>query len=76
MNQLREHFGARGMLVSHHQSSCFFQNGRQFCYVWKWLGKIRAAREYDGASIYAHTPEWEERFLETSMSFSTMEAFG
>ena len=21
--------------------------------------KLRAAREYDGASIYAHTPEWE-----------------
>ena len=38
------------------------------------LAKIRAVREYDGASIYAHTPEWEERFLKTSMAFSTMEA--
>ena len=33
------------------------------------LAKIRAAREFDGASIYAHTPEWEERFLKTSMAF-------
>ena len=38
------------------------------------LAEIRAAREYDGASICALTPEWEERFLKTSMAFSTMEA--
>ena len=30
--------------------------------------KIRAAREYDGASICAHTPEWEERSLKMSMA--------
>ena len=39
------------------------------------LAKIRVAREYDDASMYAHTPEWEERFLKTSMAFSTMEAY-
>ena len=39
------------------------------------LSKIRAAREYETASIYAHTPEWEERFLKMSMPFSTMEAY-
>ena len=37
------------------------------------LAIIRAAREHDRASIYALTPEWEERFLKTSMAFSTME---
>ena len=36
------------------------------------LAKIRAAREYDRASIHALTPEWEERFLNTSMAFCTM----
>ena len=30
--------------------------------------KHRAARDYDGASIYATTPEWEEKFLKTSMA--------
>ena len=39
------------------------------------LAITRAAREYDGASIYPHTPEWEERFLKTSMALSTMEAY-
>ena len=39
------------------------------------LAKIRAAREYAGASIDAHTPEWEERFLKTSMALSTVEAY-
>ena len=38
------------------------------------LAKIRAARDYDGASIFALTPEWEEKFLRTSMAFSTMKA--
>ena len=37
------------------------------------LAKIRAVREHDRASIYAHTPQWEERFLKTSMAFSTLE---
>ena len=41
----------------------------------KGLAKIRAAREYDGASIYALTPEWEERFLKTSMAFGIMKAY-
>ena len=39
------------------------------------LAKIRKGRKYDGASIRAVTPEWEERFLKTSMAFSTMEAY-
>ena len=30
--------------------------------------KHRAARDYDGASIHATTPEWEEKFLKTSMA--------
>ena len=29
------------------------------------LAKIRAARGYDGASIKALTPEWEERYMKT-----------
>ena len=36
------------------------------------LAKIRAAREYDGCAL---TPEWEERFLKTSMAFGIMEAY-
>ena len=32
------------------------------------LANIQAAREHDGASVHAHTPEWEERFLKTSMA--------
>ena len=41
------------------------------------LVKIRAAREHDRENMYALTPEWEERFLKTSMAFfSTMEAYG
>ena len=39
------------------------------------LVKIRAAGEFHGTSIYAHTPEWEEKFLQTSMAFNTMEAY-
>ena len=39
------------------------------------LAKIRAARDYDGASFFALTPEWEEKYLKTSMAFGTMEAY-
>ena len=39
------------------------------------LAKSRAARDYDGASIYATTPEWEEQFLKTSMAYRTTEAY-
>ena len=38
------------------------------------LAKISAARQYDGASLFALTPEWEEKCLKTSMAYSTMEA--
>ena len=38
------------------------------------LAKISAAREHDGASHFALTSEWEEKFLKTSMGHSTMEA--
>ena len=39
------------------------------------LVKIRAAREYDGASLFALSPEWNKKFLKTSMAHSTMEAY-
>ena len=39
------------------------------------LAKVRAAREYDGVSLFALPPEWNEKFLKTSMPHSTMEAF-
>ena len=53
--------------------------GIDLCGIWSGtlvngLAKIRAARNDDGASIYALTSEWEEKFLTTSMSCSTMEA--
>ena len=38
------------------------------------LAKISAARQYDGASLFGLTPEWEEKFLQTSMPCCTMEA--
>ena len=38
------------------------------------LAKIRAAREYDGVSLFAFAPEWDKKFLKTSMAHSTMEA--
>ena len=38
------------------------------------LAKIRAAREYDGASLFALSPEWNKKFLKTSMAHSTMDA--
>ena len=37
------------------------------------LAKIRVARDYDGASIRALIPEWEEWLLKTSVAFNTME---
>ena len=37
--------------------------------------QIRAARNFDGASIYALTSEWEAKFFKTSMACSTMEAY-
>ena len=39
------------------------------------LAKIQAAREYDGAPIHALTSEWKDKFLKTSMTYTTMEAF-
>ena len=39
------------------------------------LAKIRVAREYDGAPIFALSPEWNKKFLKTSMAHSTMEAY-
>ena len=35
--------------------------------------EISAAREYDGVSLVALAPEWEEKCLKTSMAYSTME---
>ena len=37
--------------------------------------KHRAARDDDGAAILTTTPEWEEKFLKTSMAYSTTEAY-
>ena len=39
------------------------------------IAKISAARENDGASIFALSPEWNKKFLKTSMAHSTMEAY-
>ena len=39
------------------------------------LAKKRAAHEYDGASIFALSPEWDKMFLRTSMAHSTIEAY-
>ena len=39
------------------------------------LAKICTAREYVGASIYALTSEWEDKFLKTSVAYSTMESY-
>ena len=39
------------------------------------LAKIHAARENDGVSLFALTSEWDEKFLKTSMAYSTMEAY-
>ena len=38
------------------------------------LAKISAAREHDGVSLFALTPEWEEQILKTSTTHSTVEA--
>ena len=38
------------------------------------LRKIRAAREYDGASLFAFSLKWNKKFLKTPMAHSTMEA--
>ena len=34
--------------------------------------RISAARQYDGVSLFALAPEWDESFLKTSMAYSTM----
>ena len=39
------------------------------------LKKIRAAREYDRAPIFALSHEWDEVFLRTSMAHNTTEAY-
>ena len=39
------------------------------------LAKIQTARESDHVALQTLTPAWEERFLKTSMAFSTMEAY-
>ena len=39
------------------------------------LAKIKAAREFDRASIHALSSEWKEKFLSPSMAHNTMEAY-
>ena len=51
-----------------------FRTAANSCTLVNGLAKIRAAREYDRASICALTPEWEEGFLNTSVACSVMEA--
>ena len=62
------------MWDSYHQSCCPFQYGRLLGYARQWNCEIRAARDHDGASICALTPEWEERLIKTSVALGTMEA--
>ena len=40
-----------------------------------WLAKIKAAREFDRASIHALGSEWKEKFLSPSMGHNTMEVY-
>ena len=39
------------------------------------FAKIRAAREYDDASLFAFSAEWNKKFLKTSMAHRKMEAY-
>ena len=58
------------MWDSYHQSCCRFRTAANSRTLATGSAKIRAAREFDGASIHARTPEWVEKFLRTSMSFT------